>query len=113
MTDYCGWPNVQTWIVNLYLSNDGLEESFRDLARELIASNRDSATRDLAVHIQDYFVETMPELNGFWQSMLQSSFAFVCWYKIAESIVDEEIAGAALRGECEFDDDDDDFVWLQ
>ena len=109
MSEYCGWPNQQTWVVNLWMSNGGLQESFRDLARELIANNRDSATRDLAVHLQDYFVETMPELGGFWNDMLQSSLAFVYWYEIAASIVDDEIQHAVLSD----DSDDDDFVWLQ
>jgi hypothetical protein len=103
-TEYCGWPNKQTWIVNLWMGNDGLHKSFSELARELIESNSDSATRDLAVHIQDYFVEKMPEVNMFWHFMLQSSLAFVYWYEIAASIVDEIV---------DDDSDDDDFIWLQ
>lgn len=84
-----GWSSYETWLINMWSENDGLSESFLELARELLAQDTDSAVYDLSLHIKDYFVESMPDLEGFWFDMLRSSLDGVNWYEFAEHIAQD------------------------
>lgn len=89
MSRYNGWSSYETWAVNMWSENDGLSESFRELARELLSQETDNAVSDLSLHIKDYFYESMPDLDGFWVDMLRASLGSVNWYEFAKHIAQD------------------------
>jgi type II secretory pathway component PulK len=85
-TEYNGWKNYETWLVNLWIDNDGDGEQWRERAAEL----RD--TDELARSMQDFYTE-LAELQipsqGMFADLFNSALREVCWYSIAEHYIDE------------------------
>ena len=83
---YNGWKNYETWLVNLWIDNDGDGEQWRERAAEL----RD--TYELARSMQDFYTE-LAELQippqGMFADLFNSALRGVCWYDIAAHYIDE------------------------
>ena len=80
-TEYNGWTNRETWIVNLWLTN---EESYY---HELCAIINNSPSGEQAEEIERYvhwLVDT-DECASITSDLLSASLARVDWYEIAES----------------------------
>lgn len=105
---YNGWTNYETWLVNLWLDNDGGGERWREEAERVIADNTDSddhdAIRDNAVaFIADEIKaeheaaldEIIPEGSGVFQDLLSASLRHVNWHEIAEHYVDDAMPEGA------------------
>lgn len=103
MGSYNGWSNHETWLVNLWLTND--EFNYREtesLAKKIwdrtvsnqYLTRRELAGRELAKKIKEDIEEFMPDLAGMWSDLMRSAL---------DSVDFDEIAANWLS---EFDDDE-------
>ena len=100
-TKYNGWTNYETWVVNLWMSNDqGSDEYYRELAQETYkradaehSFTRDEvATRNLSETLEGEFDERQSELvgvTGVFADLLNASLSEVNWYEIAEHYISD------------------------
>lgn len=91
---YNGWTNYQTWVVNLWLTNDsGSDELLREWAREELDSadgDKDEACYVLAKRIEDQHDEFMPETTGVYADLLGHALRMVDWREIAQHVIDDQ-----------------------
>jgi hypothetical protein len=95
MSDYNGWTNYETWVVNLWLDNEeGSQRFCNEMAMEALDDSEgdvDRASPAMARTLRDHLEEGMPELAGLWQDLLRSAFDSVNWDEIARSWVGNNI----------------------
>lgn len=77
---YNGWTNYNTWLVNLWLDNDGSKDYWREVAEETTLT-----PQGLAEAIQESIEENIPE-SGLFADLLNAAMQEVNWLEIAESI---------------------------
>ena len=86
-TTYNGWSNYETWLVNLWLDNDGydFDETARDATQQAIDNDQDKADaeRALADTIEEMVEEMRPEVSGLFAELLNASLSNVAWREIA------------------------------
>lgn len=93
-----GWKNYETWVVNLWLTNDSYsDERLREQAREALdaeAGDKITATHTLAGWLEGQHDELSPagELDGPFADLLNHALGCVDWYEIAQSVMDDEYA---------------------
>lgn len=93
-----GWKNYETWVVNLWLTNDSYsDERLREQAREALdaeAGDRITATHTLAGWLEGQHDELSPagELDGPFADLLNHALGCVDWYEIAQSVMTDEYA---------------------
>jgi hypothetical protein len=91
---YNGWANYQTWVVNLWLTNDsGSDEHLRSMARDCLThldGDIDDAVYELAKRIEEDHEEFMPETTGVYSDLLGHALRMVDWREIAQHVIDEE-----------------------
>lgn len=94
-TEYNGWTNYQTWLVNLWLNNDSDScECLRYMARDCLThlnGNTDDAIWELAKRIEENHEELTPEITGVYADLLSHSLRMVEWREIAKHIIEQEI----------------------
>ena len=86
MEKYNGWKNYETWLVNLWIDNDGVGEYWRERAEEV----RDVS--DLADEMQQFYTElaeTEIPASGMFADLFNSALREVSWYDIAENYINE------------------------
>lgn len=79
---YNGWVNYETWLCNLWITNDaGLYSFFNEMAEEV------ADVYDLSEMIKEEFYECMPDIEAsFYTDLITAGLSEVCWYEIAENI---------------------------
>jgi len=86
MEQYNGWKNYETWLVNLWIDNDGGSEYWAERAEEV----RDVS--DLADEMETYYTaladEAIPS-QGMFNDLFNSALREVSWYDIAEHYIKE------------------------
>lgn len=106
--EYNGWPNYETWCVNLWMDNEqGSQEFFRETAKEIYGEvipnpgfNRAETARfRFADWLKDHHEENRPEMPtcGLYYDLLSAALAAVNWDRIARHYIDaveEESANA-------------------
>lgn len=99
-TDYQGWRNYETWLANLWQTNDRETYSYcQELARNVLSkfpvegngvfTQRQAAAVELAELLKE---ESQPEEAGccsFFTDLLNSALAEIDWYEIATYFLDE------------------------
>jgi hypothetical protein len=96
MTDltYNGWTNYETWVVNLWLTNDsGSVDYLNEMARDCLThldGDKNDAIWELAKRIEENHDEFKPEANGVFADLLNHALGCVNWREIAQYIIDEE-----------------------
>ena len=83
MTDktYNGWSTYETWLVNLWLTNDMQDD-------DLIASVKEVDTTYEAKEIlKDYVEEMVPfqGITGLFADLLRGALSEVNWYEIVKN----------------------------
>ena len=89
---YNGWKNYETWLVALWIDNDGHSGHWAERAQE----NPD--TYDLSQEMEAYYTEQAEQIvpsQGMFNDLLNSALREVCWYDIATSYINEAAAEAA------------------
>jgi len=106
--DYNGWTNYETWVVNLWMSNDqGSDDHYRELAQEVYGESQEETRADgsvlftrneraalaLADRLKDEFEEQQGELvgvTGMFADLLGAAMSEVNWHEIAEHHIADE-----------------------
>jgi hypothetical protein len=91
-TKYNGWTNHETWLVNLWQTNDnGTQDYWEERARECLEYrdfDKDAATQDLADEMQgnveDFDSDDVTQVMGLYADLLRSALGAVNWFEIAE-----------------------------
>jgi hypothetical protein len=104
-TTYNGWTNYETWLVNLWIDNDGYGEYLNERAQECLQEAfdnadletttddeiRNDATYALSKAIEEYHDELQEECgmpsNGVFADLLGAALRSVNWHEIAEHMV--------------------------
>lgn len=82
MADYNGWANYETWLVKLWLDNDGVN------LREFITRDRNpynvgQATREM---VEEFAPELPPSM---YADLLNASMSAVDWSEIGQAVLDD------------------------
>lgn len=83
ITEYNGWTNRETWLVNLWLSNDMESYEFLQDICNTKCEVWENAEK-LEAHFQDQ-LEDMYDAPTFWSDILGTALARVDWYQIIEA----------------------------
>lgn len=91
---YNGWANYQTWVVNLWLTNDsGSDEWLREQARDCLTEldgDKEEAASLLAQMLENNHDDAMPETTGVFADLLGHALRMVDWREIAQHVIDDE-----------------------
>ena len=91
---YNGWSNYQTWVVNLWLTNDsGSVNYLNERAQECLDKfdgDTDDAACELASIIEEMHDEFMPETTGVYADLLGHAMRMVDWHEIAQHVIEDE-----------------------
>ena len=79
-TEYNGWTNRETWMVNLWLTND---ECYYEELRSII-KNFDTSEQPEEIEQYVHWIIDIDEAS-MTSDLLSTSLARVNWYEIAES----------------------------
>lgn len=104
--EYNGWYNYETWVVNLWMSNEQpSSEYWREQARFLLSDTGLAAHRPryiasytddevaiaaLEEQLKSEHEEMLPELDGFVADLLGGAMSEVNWREIARHWVEAE-----------------------
>lgn len=110
MSDYNGWTNYETWLINVWLDND---EMLHEMALDALRASPQESIYDFGKRVRE-FVETlvMEEVPtfGLVADLLGAALSEVNWRELAEAWMDDAEFDAGLAGDDEEEDDDAEFV---
>ena len=99
-SSYNGWKNYETWVVNLWLTND--EDTYnrcRSLAQQCIEeavadavlSRKERACYQLSNELKEMLEDGNPLASAasVYSDLLNASFSEVYWKEIADSFLEE------------------------
>jgi hypothetical protein len=99
---YNGWTNYETWLVKLWMDNDGGSYGhYQDVAQEAAsqADKPEDAVPDLADQLKQEYEEAADELlpgeASVWHDLINGALAEVNWYEIAEHMIEEAAEAVA------------------
>jgi len=82
-SEYNGWTNKATWLVNLWLTNE------QATSEEMSCIARDLKTKyPVASAIREYVESLLPELDGFASDLMTYALDEVEWVEIAEQAIE-------------------------
>ncbi len=99
MSAYNGWTNYETWVVNLWMSNDegsdsywreSAQETYNDAETEKSFTREERAALNLSDRLKDEHEERQSELTGVtgvFADLLGAALSEVNWYEIAEHYI--------------------------
>jgi len=81
-TEYNGWSNYETWLINLWFTNE--EPYYREMQRILSSF---TGMRDQADALLEFMQNEHEELEvtGVWSDVIGSTLWRANWHEIAES----------------------------
>ena len=94
---YNGWTNYETWVVNLWIDNDGFAEDCRHMAAQCVQDTADepcpdgAAIRCLADQIKEQHEEHMSlacKVPGVFGDLLNGALSEVNWSEIARHYIE-------------------------
>ena len=82
--EYNGWTNRETWVVNLWLTND---ECYYEELRSII-KNFDSDEQAEEIEQYAHWLIDISELASMTSDLLTASLGRVDWYRIIEANIE-------------------------
>jgi len=92
MEQYNGWKNYETWLVALWIDNDGDADYWTERAAEI------ADTYDLAKEMEGHYTERSEWVippQGMFNDLFNSALREVSWYDIAEHYINDATPEAA------------------
>lgn len=95
---YNGWTNYETWVVNLWMDNDGFSDDCREMAARCVRDAAGgscpdgAAIRALADELKEQHEEhmqTVCTVPGVFGDLLNGALSSVNWAEIARYYIDE------------------------
>lgn len=87
---YNGWTNWETWLTNLWLSDD--EDTWSQWANAsriaLQSQSVDEARYDVSKQLKESFSQQVPEQSGLFTDFIIRALREVNWEEIASHLVD-------------------------
>ena len=91
-TKYNGWTNYETWLVNLWLDNDGTSEMLRELAADTYETKADFDAyqfgKIIREQVEELYAEQIPAA-GMLADLVNAAFSSVDWDEIASHYEDD------------------------
>lgn len=97
--EYNGWTNYETWLVNLWLTNEEWSaEELRSIANN--GQRRDYRKEELKSYVEDEML-ALHKLNGLASDLIGSALSMVNWYEILDHAteMDEQYSKPQYREE--------------
>jgi hypothetical protein len=97
---YNGWPNYETWLVNVWMDNEEAGQRFyAERAREVYAdaeprhtlTREETARIDYADWLKEHVHENRPELPGMYSDLLGAALGSVNWDRLARHWIDAAV----------------------
>jgi hypothetical protein len=94
--EYNGWSNYETWLANLWMSNDqGSAEFWEETATETykharagtVFTQEEQAVLDLAHIMKDDLEGQIPETTGLFADLINAAMSEIDWHEIAEHLM--------------------------
>ena len=105
MDKHNGYTNYETWVINLWISNEEASYNYyRDLARNIYnkawdtkyLSKYEEACRNLAHELEATYQSNMADIleksgaeNTVWSDLIGNALSNVNWHEIAGQLLDE------------------------
>lgn len=85
---YNGWKNYETWLANLWLTND------QEVMEELQANANDMDLYDLAEGTKEWLTEQMNDIkdtigNNLFSDLMSAAFSEIDFYEIAKALKED------------------------
>jgi len=91
VSDYQGWPNYETWAVNLWLSNDqGMYNFIQELTEAAVTHGEEPY--ELGDTLQQFIAEDLNPLTdeaNLYSQLLANALDSVKWQYLAKNYIDE------------------------
>lgn len=101
--EYNGWFNYETWLANLWITNEQSSSEFweerarfaYDVAEDCARFSREeNAALTLADHLKEYYDDNMhemgvPELKGLYADLLNAALSEINWHEIAVHFIED------------------------
>ena len=82
---YNGWTNYETWAVNLWIDNDGMDEEVRERVSGLDEYRAGKAIQEMIEELNPLADEA-----SMFSDLLSGALSEVNWQEIAEHYLEEE-----------------------
>lgn len=93
--EYNGWTNYETWLVNLWLTNEEYTESeLRSIANN--GQRRDYRKEELKSYVEDEML-ALHKFNGLASDLIGAALCMVNWYEILDNATEEKDDGSTDR----------------
>ena len=105
---YNGWTNWETWVVNLWIDNDGyaggslgVSEQADELVSTALADDSDDPLGDATGELADWLAERIEDdlavesLKGLMSDIVGGTLSSVNWYEIAKHYVQDALDSAS------------------
>jgi len=92
-TSYNGWTNYETWLVNVWLTNEeGTSNYWNEAARDCITDCGEDTAQAIArleQELKDNLEEQAPDLgSGLYADMLSAALASVNWRELSKALIE-------------------------
>ncbi len=85
---YNGWANYETWLVNVWMTNDDCSQRYWDLiARSHHGRSARNARCKLANRLKYELGQVPDDLSGFHKDMLNAALCEVDWNELASHML--------------------------